>query len=305
MRPWVSARTMTKRIDLPSVLLVDKPEGPTSHDVVQTVRRALGVRRVGHTGTLDPFASGLLILCVGRATRLVEYFHILSKTYSAVARLGAGTDTDDLTGKVTTESDHWKALAREDVERALGRLHGDQAQVPPAYSAKKVRGRRAYDSARAGEFVSLAPRPVRVHRITATRIELPEIEFEAEVSTGTYVRALARDLGRVLGCHAHLTSLRRTSIGPFSVRDAAQLSDVEAGTPPPGAGLSAARALSWLPVRRLDPAEVVEVEHGRALAEVRVSSDPESPVAMVSGDRLVAVGRRCAEGLRPEKVFHE
>ncbi|MEE8573544.1 MAG: tRNA pseudouridine(55) synthase TruB [Gemmatimonadota bacterium] len=296
---------MTNRIDLPSVLLVDKPEGPTSHDVVQAVRRALGVRRVGHTGTLDPFATGLLILCVGRATRLVEYFHSLSKTYSAVAVLGVSTDTDDPTGKVTARSDGWKTLAREDIERAFGRLSGEQVQVPPAYSAKKVDGRRAYDSARAGESVSLAPQTVRIHRIIATGIELPEIGFEAEVSTGTYVRALARDLGIELGCHAHLRSLRRTSIGPFSVCDAAQLSDVDGGALPPGSRLSAARALSWLPVRNLDPSEVEAVEHGRAIADARGSSDMESPVAMVSGDRLVAVGRRSAGELRPEKVFHD
>jgi tRNA pseudouridine55 synthase len=296
---------MTKKIDLPSVLLVDKPEGPTSHDIVQVVRRALGVRRVGHTGTLDPFATGLLILCVGRATRLVEYFHSLSKTYSAVAELGVGTDTDDLTGKVTTRSDGWKTLEREDIERALDRLSGEQAQVPPVYSAKKIEGRRAYESARAGESVSLAPQTVRIHRIAATGIELPEIEFEAEVSTGTYVRALARDLGHQLGCYAHLRSLRRTSIGPFSVRNAAQLGDVEGGVLPPGAGLSAARALSWLPVRNLDPSEVEAVEHGRAIADARGASDMESPVAMVSGDRLVAVGRRSANELRPEKVFHD
>jgi tRNA pseudouridine55 synthase len=294
-----------RETDLPGVLLVDKPEGPTSHDVIQVARRSLGVRRIGHTGTLDPFATGLLLLCVGRATRLAEYFHRLPKVYLARAVLGAETDTEDRTGQATTHSDEWRSVSREDIERAAGSLRGDHDQVPPAFSAKKVAGRRAYEAARAGETVELKANPVRVHALELREVRLPEVEFLAEVSTGTYVRALARDLGRELGCGAHLSALHRVSIGPFQVSDAVSLADLGDSRLPPEAALSAAQALSWLPTRNLSDSEVAEIEHGRPIPDAGGTSGSDAPVVMLAGGRLVAVGQRDSEWLRPEKVFHE
>jgi tRNA pseudouridine55 synthase len=291
--------------DLPALLLVDKPEGPTSHDVIQVARRALGVRRVGHTGTLDPFASGLLLLCVGRSTRLAEYFHLLPKTYSATAVLGVETDTEDCTGETTVSSDGWRSLRQEDIEEAAERLRGEHDQVPPAFSAKKVAGRRAYDAARAGDSVELVARTVNIHSFAIGDVRLPVVDFVAEVSTGTYVRSLARDLGRDLGCGAHLSRLRRLSIGPFSVVDAVGLAELAEAAIPAGASRSAAQALSWLPTRSLSESEVAEVEHGRRIPDLAESGGDDLPVAMVAGERLVSVGRRDSEGLRPEKVFHE
>ena len=294
-----------RQADLPAVLLVDKPEGPSSHDVVQVARRALGVRRVGHAGTLDPFATGLLLLCVGRATRLVEYFHLLSKVYSATAVLGVETDTEDRTGTVVERSDAWRAVTREDIDRAAEGLRGEQAQVPPAFSAKKVAGRRAYEAARAGEALDLAAQSIRVHSLEVLDVRPPEVDFVADVSTGTYVRSLARDLGRRLGCGAHLGALRRLSIGPFTVADAVSLPDLECGGLPERASFTAAGAVSWLPARNLSDTEVEDVEHGRPIPAEGNARDPHLPVAMMCGGRLVAVGRRESELLRPEKVFHD
>jgi tRNA pseudouridine55 synthase len=296
---------MMGKPDLPAVLLVDKPEGPTSHDVVRVARRALGVMRVGHTGTLDPFASGLILLCVGRATRLVEYFHLLSKVYSATAVLGIETDTEDRTGTTTGRSEAWRAVTPEDIDRVAESLRGRQVQVPPAFSAKKVDGRRAYEAARAGEAVDLAAQAIHVHSLEVVAVRLPEVDFLVEVSTGTYVRSLARDLGSRLGCGAHLSTLRRLSIGPFTALDAVSLEDLERGDLPESASRTAAGALSWLPVRCLSESEVAGVEHGRPVADGFNAADPDLPVAMVAGDRLVAVGRRESELLHPDKVFHD
>lgn len=292
-------------IERPAVLLVDKPEGPTSHDVIQVARRALGVRRIGHTGTLDPFASGLLVLCVGKATRLVEYFHLLPKTYSTTAVLGAETDTEDRTGAVTERSEAWRDLTRADIERATAYFRGEYAQVPPAFSAKKVDGRRAYEAARAGQAVEMSASTVHVHSFHVDAVRLPEVDLIAEVSTGTYVRSLARDLGRALGCGAHLTTLRRESIGPFRVGDAVSLTELEAGRLPGAACRTAAASLEWLPVRRLSAVEVEDVEHGRSITESGEPPPRQLPVAMLAGERLVAVGRWDSGVLRPEKVFHE
>jgi len=292
-----------RETELPAVVLVDKPTGPSSHDVVRLARRGLGTRRIGHTGTLDPFASGLLILCVGSATRLVEYFHLLPKTYTATAVLGIETDTEDGSGQVTIRSDSWREFVPEQIERAAGRLVGLLDQVPPVYSAKKVGGRRAYEAARAGEDPKLAPRRVEVHSLEVQEVRLPEVRFRVRVSTGTYVRSLARDMGRTLGCGAHLKALRRVEIGPFRVEEAATPVELEAGVLPPGSAMEAGRALTWLPRKELTDGELEHVTHGRAIPTSMDEVSSGLPVALVHGNRLVGVGRKESGLLKPEKVF--
>lgn len=306
---------MTRPEAEPGVLLVDKPEGPTSHDVVAAVRRVLRTRRVGHTGTLDPFATGLLLLCVGRATRLASLFHLLPKRYEAGIVLGLETDTDDRTGAPGQESEAWRELARADAERALGGLTGDLLQTPPAFSAKKVGGRRAHRLAREGEPPGLAPSPVRVHRIEVVEWAPPRIRVDAWVSTGTYVRALARDLGRELGCGAHLGDLRRTAVGPFEVGDALSADGLagEAEVRESAAWLAPLRAVDWLPLRALGAGESGVVSHGGAVPEgdVRtprrhgfpVGPEPPVPVALADGDALVALAERRDGWLRPRTVI--
>ncbi|HKP75239.1 MAG TPA: tRNA pseudouridine(55) synthase TruB, partial [Longimicrobiaceae bacterium] len=198
------------------VLPVDKPVGPTSHDVVGAVRRALGTRQVGHAGTLDPFASGLLLVCVGSATRLAEYLTGLPKTYLATMRLGETTDTDDLTGEVIRASDAWRALSPEAVEAALAAQVGTIPQLPPTYSAKKVEGERMYAAARRDQEVERTPVPVTIYSIRMLSCDLPEVEFEVECGAGTYIRAIARDVGDELGVGGHLRALRRTRSGPHA-----------------------------------------------------------------------------------------
>jgi tRNA pseudouridine55 synthase len=186
------------------VFLVAKPAGPTSHDVVDQVRRALGTRRVGHLGTLDPFAEGLLVLVTGRATRLATFAAGWEKAYEGVIRFGATTDTDDGTGRVLTTSDGWRELKRAAVEQTFAALRGAQEQRPPAFSAVKIDGVRAHKRARRGETVAPAARPVDVRELELIDWTPPDARFRATVSAGTYLRSLARDAGAALGCGAHL-----------------------------------------------------------------------------------------------------
>ncbi len=291
-------------------MLVDKPADLTSHDVVRRYRRASGTRRVGHTGTLDPFATGLLLLCVGVVARLAEYFHLLSKTYRATLKLGEETTTDDWMGASGPPSDRWEDVTRGQLAAALASRVGQGLQQPPAFSAKRVDGTRAYERARAGEIVDLDPVPIRVHALALERFSPPEVELETRVSTGTYIRALARDLGRDLGCGAHLTELRRTRIGPFQVEQAATLESIELGTPPTSAVKTPFDALRWLPVRELAAEEEAVVRHGRRIPARDVApgkltepSDREAPVILVRKGRLLAVAERLEGDLQPRKVL--
>jgi tRNA pseudouridine55 synthase len=210
------------------LLLVDKPAGMTSHDVVLLVRRAYGERSIGHLGTLDPFATGLLILLLGRSTRLATFIQTEPKVYEATIRFGAETDTDDCTGSVIRQG---PLPSQEQVNAVIPTLTGRISQVPPAYSAKSVDGTRAYDAARKGEPIELAPADVDVHswQIRATRPN--EIDVTITCGTGTYIRALARDLGRATGSAAHLSSLRRIRSGEFDVGDAATLEQIKHSAP--------------------------------------------------------------------------
>ena len=285
------------------VLPIDKPAGPTSHDVVARVRRALGTRRVGHTGTLDPFASGLLLICIGGATRLSEYLTGLSKRYVATMRLGEATDTDDLTGEPIFQSEAWRELTDEAIRAALAAQVGERLQRPPRYSAKKVAGERMYASARRGEEVEGTPVSVTIHSIRVLAIALPEIEFEVECGSGTYIRAIARDVGEALGVGGHLTQLRRTRVGDFSVEDAVSLDALGDTAAVDRMMLSPAAAVRHLISVEVDEADVRALGYGKGIpAPLDVAT--EVPIALLSGpDRLVAIGERVGSQILPRKVF--
>jgi tRNA pseudouridine55 synthase len=200
------------------ILAIDKPEGWTSHDVVAVARGVLGIRRIGHGGTLDPLATGLLALLVGETTRDTERIHTAPKVYDAVVRFGTETATDDREGEATRSAP--VPSSSSDIEAALAPLRGAIQQVPPAYAAVKVGGRTAYSRARRGEVVELAAREVQVHRIEMTDWNTPDARLLIVCGSGTYVRSIARDLGRALGSAAHLAALRRLAIGALDVADA-------------------------------------------------------------------------------------
>src|SRR5512136_1116484 len=204
------------------VLVVDKPVGLTSHDVVQVIRRGTGIRRAGHTGTLDPRASGVLIVLIGPAVRLSEYVSASDKRYQAIIRLGATTDTFDADGRFTSK-DQMVEITEEQFDAALKTFVGEIIQTPPPYSAVKVHGRPAYDMAREGEEVELEPRKIQVYSLDLLEWAPPEAVVDVYCSSGTYVRSLANDLGANLGCGANLTGLRRTKSGRFTLRDAVPL----------------------------------------------------------------------------------
>jgi tRNA pseudouridine55 synthase len=250
------------------LLLVDKPEGPTSHDIVGSVRRALGGLRCGHAGTLDPFATGLLVVAVGRATRLLRFLERADKTYSGLIRLGWRTTTDDRTGIRLGE-----VLAVEATDEAIARaaaaLEGDLMQLPPAFSARKHEGVRHYRLARRGRAVPLKESPVTIRWLACERLARDLVRCHVRVSAGTYIRALARDFGALLGCGGHLEALRRTGSGPFRVEDALA---VPAGRGEAPAADRLARATIpideiplGLPARKLTEEEARAVEAGRPI----------------------------------------
>ncbi len=208
------------------IYLIDKPAGITSFDVVRKVRKAIGVRRVGHAGTLDPFATGLLIVASGPFTRLVDLFHNYPKTYRADFQLGITTDTDDVTGVIQSKKDV-SNVRESEIMTALDRFRGKIMQRPPAISAKRVNGKRLYNVNRGSVKIEAKPVEVIVHEIRSIEIELPFVRMEVECGTGTYIRSLARDLGEILGVGGTVKTLRRTEIGPFHLTDACDLENVK------------------------------------------------------------------------------
>ncbi|TQL69331.1 tRNA pseudouridine synthase B [Nocardioides albertanoniae] len=214
---------------LPGLVVVDKPAGITSHDVVARVRRLAGTRKVGHAGTLDPMATGVLILGVERATRLLGHLMLTEKSYSATVRLGVSTATDDAEGEVVATSSA-AGIAAEDVRSAFAAQVGDILQVPTAVSAIKVDGKRAYQRVRDGEQVELKARPVTVHELTVGEIreegDVVDVDIDVRCSSGTYIRAIARDVGEALGLGGHLTALRRTAVGPYDLDVARTLDEL-------------------------------------------------------------------------------
>jgi tRNA pseudouridine55 synthase len=276
---------------------VDKPAGLTSHDAVHRIRRALGTRAVGHTGTLDPFATGLLVVLVGRATRLARFVEGQPKTYLATARLGVRTDTDDRTGRVLETAATGSGLPAAAVAEALAGFRGEQRQRPPSFSAKHVGGERSYRLARRGESVDLPEARVTVHRIELVAHRDDMVTFRTTVSAGTYVRALARDLGERLGVGAHLVELRREAVGPLRVEDAVPLTEVSP------AHLRPARSvLGHLPALDLDAAGRREVLHGRVV-DAAGQGGSGAEVALLWEGELVAVAREDAGVLRPAVVL--
>ena len=273
------------------LLLIDKPAGITSHDAVAIVRRTTEVKKVGHAGTLDPMATGLLVLGLGRATRLLRFLGDLPKTYEGTFRLGVETNTLDAEGDMTGESP--VAVTDAEVARAMAAKLGESSQAPPAFSAVKVGGRPLYDAARRGEMLRAEPRTVRVDRFDLIERNGVDVDFVAVVSGGTYVRVLAADVGSALGCGAHLTRLRRTAIGPFAVEDA---------SPPDEAGdlLPLERAVAHLPRLDLEPEEARVARHGSILGPAGI----EGPYAVFDPDgALVAIYRDDGPKARPEMVL--
>ena len=289
------------------VLVIDKPVGMTSHAVVQVVRQGTGIRRAGHTGTLDPRASGVLIVLVGPAVRLSEFVSASDKRYQAIIRLGETTDTYDGDGEVLSRSP--VDITAEQIEEALTQFEGTVEQIPPAYSAKRIHGKKAYELAREGEEVELEAKEIDVYHLELLEWDPPEAIIDVYCSSGTYVRSLANDLGEVLGCGGHLVGLRRTKSGEFALRDAIQLRKLEDAFQ---TGdwykylIPAAEALSDWPSRELSFEEVDLVRHGHRVPVEVAPENPDHWVRAISQQgELVALMEYLPEEKewQPRKVF--
>lgn len=293
------------------VLLIDKPSGPTSHDVVARLRRTTGERRMGHTGTLDPLATGLLALVLGPATRLASLLTGSDKTYDAAIRLGFATDTDDAEGApIGVRSGSLPEDAA--ILAALAEFRGTLDQRPPAYSAKKVAGHKAYDLARQDKPVELAPAEVTVHELTMSGRVGDVVRLQVRASSGFYVRALARDLGERLGCGGHLDSLRRTEVGSWTVSDALPLDEAERlGREALTRLIAPADALPGLAAVRLTAAGLKRVAHGNPVGPEFFGGGlpmpgpgPVRPVKLLDADgRLIALAHSRGGALHPVVVL--
>jgi tRNA pseudouridine55 synthase len=249
-------------------LVIDKPVGLTSHDVVKVVRHGTGIRRAGHTGTLDPRASGVLVVLIGPAVRLSEFLSASDKRYQAILRFGVATDTYDTEGKQVGETKSVDHISEDDFQKLLRNYEGKISQVPPAHSAVKINGEKAYNLARRGEEVELAPRIIDVYNLELLEWSPPEAVIDVYASSGTYVRSLANDLGNDLGVGAHLTGLRRTKNGQFTLRDAVRLQDLRESFE---AGdwykylIPAAETLADWHTLELTPDDMENIKHGRQI----------------------------------------
>ena len=269
--------------DLDGILLLDKPEGPSSNQALQRARRILRARKAGHCGSLDPLATGLLPICLGQATRFSGYLLGADKTYRARCRLGETTETGDAEGRVVERAA--VNVGQEELLRTLDSLVGRSEQLPPMYSALKHGGRRLYELAREGKQVERVPREVEISRLELLSFDLPEFEFEVQCSKGTYVRTLAEDIGRKLGCGAHLRALRRLAVGSLSVEDSLTLETLESLSASGEAAIVSnlmpcGVALSEYPEIELGSDSARDIRHGK-----RVSAMPDWPSGLV---RLVS-----------------
>jgi tRNA pseudouridine55 synthase len=289
------------------VIVVDKPVGLTSHDVVQIIRKGTNIRRAGHTGTLDPRASGVLVILIGPAVRLSEYVSASDKRYQAIIKLGSSTDTYDSEGIPMNETD-LKDITEDLFVNALKQFVGEIQQVPPPFSAVKIKGKHAYEMARNGEEVDLEPRTIVVHSLELLEWAPPEAVIDVYCSSGTYVRSLANDLGKILGCGAHLVGLRRTKSGRFTLRDAVPLRKLKEAF---DNGqwyqylIPAAEALSDWPALELSNDQIDAIRHGN---RIPATSDKDIFVRGISdqGD-LVALLEILPETheWQPRKVFFQ
>ena len=285
------------------LLLVDKPSGWTSHDVVARIRRVCGTRRVGHAGTLDPMATGVLVLGVGKATKLLTFLVGCDKGYAATVRLGESTVTDDAEGEVVASADAGD-VSRAALDAAVAGLTGAIQQVPSSVSAIKIDGQRSYARVRSGEDVRLAARPVTVSRFAVLDVRSAgtglDVDIEVEVSSGTYVRALARDLGSALGVGGHLTALRRTRVGRYAIADAVPLESLEPGGPVPLVSMGDA-ARAQFALHELTAEEVTAVGHGQ---RIPIAREGEPVVAALGPDgSLVAMLDESGPEARPIVVL--
>ena len=285
---------------LAGILNIDKPAGITSHDVIGRVRRAARMRRVGHAGTLDPLATGVLLVCLGRATRLVEYLTGQPKTYEAVIRMGQTTDTYDAEGTITAERPI--TFTEADLAQALTQFRGDIEQVPPMYSAIKRDGQPLYKLARQGKEVERPSRPVTIYNLDILNWQPPLLSLRITCSKGTYIRSLAHDLGEALGCGGHIVALRRTAVGDFTLDTAVPLNDLK----PDNLGnylLPMDTAVSHLP--RLD---LPDLDANRLLMGQTVSRQPEQPAAELvraygADGRFIGVVRANESVWQAHKMF--
>lgn len=283
------------------ILLIDKPAGVTSFEVVRQARRALGIRKIGHLGTLDPFATGLLPLCLLEATKLVPYLMPEPKTYRARVRLGVSTDTQDVTGEVVSRCEMLPIA--DQIYQAAATFVGEVTQVPPRYSALHCQGERAYRLARRGEMVELAPRTVTIYDLTVDAVAVPEFTITVRCSQGTYIRTLAQDLGEVLGCGAHLAALRRLTVGPFLVKDSIPMAAMKE--------LSREELASWivpltacLPKMRpieVDAVSARQLRQGRPLVYCTPDLQEGEQVRVLADAELVAVAQ--VRNLAPQAVL--
>jgi tRNA pseudouridine55 synthase len=298
------------------LFLLDKPTGLTSHDVVERVRRALTLPRIGHSGTLDPMATGLLLLCAGEAARLQGFFTLMDKSYEGVIRLGRATTTFDREGEAVGPERDAAGLRREEVEAAADSFRGEFLQSPPPYSAKKVGGRKFYEMARKGESVPVIPKKVRVRELSFGEMSRGQLPFSISCSSGTYIRSIASDLGEKLGCGAHLESLRRTRIGDFHVSEAVALERFEEMAPaerlePPHA-VPLSRVHFPFERVRLASLETWKIRKGQSIPARGVASKEGDWVALVGpSDEMVALGQVSPIGtrgialIRPKLVLAE
>ena len=292
------------------ILNINKPRGITSFAVVSLVRRLTGVRKVGHAGTLDPIADGVLPICLGPATRIVDYIVGQPKLYRAAVRLGVATDSYDSEGEVVATGDP-SGVSRDDVEQALAGFVGEIQQMPPMYSALKYQGQPLYRYARAGKTVPRQARTVRIYRLELLSFDSPVVEIELEVGKGAYVRSIAHDMGEQLGCHAHMEQLTRVRSGPFTLDSAVQLSELETAAERgdwEALLLPADRVLESWHAALLGEPHSRDVKHGQLLVLTPVGSkriDLDTPCRAYSedGEFLAILRYRGANRWHPEKVF--